>query len=192
MWTRFKLQPAVTKEKPKKDARLPDRLFCAENPRVSSSTLFLGTLPRSKGRGFFYWLAVEAWPVVFHEEFRRVGAPGYPGDPLTEPDLWASHPALQVDFSMPGRRAWPEAVAFGLARFQADLRLCNRLWNHWFRYAVVSPGRLLFFQALQRRHAARAAVFGLTPRSTRCRNRKRGRFRCTTIIARSRRRICAS
>jgi hypothetical protein len=26
---------------------------------------------------------------------RRVGAPGCPGAPLTEPDLWASHPALR-------------------------------------------------------------------------------------------------
>ncbi len=26
---------------------------------------------------------------------RRVGTPGYPGAPLTEPDLWASHPALR-------------------------------------------------------------------------------------------------
>jgi hypothetical protein len=28
---------------------------------------------------------------------RRVGAPGCPGAPLTEPDLWASHPALRDD-----------------------------------------------------------------------------------------------
>jgi len=26
---------------------------------------------------------------------RRVGTPGHPGAPLTEPDLWASHPALR-------------------------------------------------------------------------------------------------
>jgi hypothetical protein len=25
----------------------------------------------------------------------RVGAPSFPGAPLTEPDLWASHPALR-------------------------------------------------------------------------------------------------
>jgi hypothetical protein len=38
-----------------------------------------------------------------HVSPRRVGTPGFPGAPLTEPDLWASHPALRVEEVGDGR-----------------------------------------------------------------------------------------
>ena len=56
----------------------------------------------------------------------RVGSPGCPGPPLTEPDLWTAHPAPQVDCSKPGKKAWPETVATGFLRFHSDNRLTMR------------------------------------------------------------------
>jgi len=56
----------------------------------------------------------------------RVAGGGLPPPALTEPDLWASHPALQVGISNPGNVRWIGTFGLAYRSLRAFFRLKRR------------------------------------------------------------------